>query len=68
MSNYFPVVMDTLNFVSNAEKVKYLKTQKLRNLLLTNLAYKREANKTLHLANARTKKLIARIDKALESK
>lgn len=68
MSNYFPVVMDTFNFVSNAEKVKYLKTQKLRNLLLTNLTYKREANKTLYLANARTKKLIARIDKALENK
>jgi hypothetical protein len=67
MSNYFPVVLDTFNFVSNTEKVKYLKTQKLRNLLLANLAYKREAIKTLHFANAKTKKLIAKIDKVLDS-
>jgi hypothetical protein len=68
MSNYFPVVIDTFNLVSNAEKVNYLKTQKLKNLLLTNLAYKREAIKTLHFANARTKRLIANIDKVLENK
>jgi hypothetical protein len=68
MSNYFPVVMDTLNMVSNMQKVKYLKTPKLRHLLLTNVTYKKEVIKALGFANANSKRLIARIDKVLKSK
>lgn len=65
MSNYFPVVIDTFNMVSNPEKMKYLKTPKVRHLLLTNMCYKKEAIKCLHLAADNSKKLIKRIDKVL---
>ncbi len=67
MSNYFPVVIDTFNMVSNQDKVKYLRTPKLRHLLLTNMLYKVEAMKALHLAAGNSKKLINRIDKVLSS-
>lgn len=66
MSNYFPVVIDTMGLVSASQKIKYLKTPKLKHLLITNLTYKKEAVKTIKMANANTKRLIARIDKALK--
>lgn len=66
MSNYFPVVIDPFDPMPAAQKVKLLKTPKLRHLLVTNLTYKKEAAKSLKMANAGTKRLIARIDKALK--
>lgn len=66
MSAYFPVVIDTTNMVSASQKIQSLKTPKLKYLLLTNLTYKKEAAKTLLIANANTKRLIAQIDKALK--
>jgi hypothetical protein len=67
MSNYFPVAIDTLVRVAPAQKVKYLKTPKIKYLLITNLAYKKEAVKALKIANANTKRLIGRIDRAVKN-
>jgi hypothetical protein len=66
MSNYFPVTIDTAGMVSASQKVKHLKTPKLRHLLITNLTYKKEASKIIKMANINTKRLIARIDKSLK--
>jgi hypothetical protein len=66
MSNYFPVIIDTLNRMPAAQKIKYLQTPKLQNLLITNLTYKKEAIKTIEMAKANTARLIARIDKVLK--
>ncbi len=66
MSLYFPVVIDTMNWVPASQKVTFLKKPKLRHLLITNLAYKREAIKAITMVNANTKRLIARIDKVLK--
>jgi hypothetical protein len=68
MSNYFPVVIDSTGMVSASQKVKFLKTPKLKHLLLTNLTYKKEAIKALNFANTNSKRLILRIDKALKNK
>lgn len=66
MSAYFPVVNDTMNLVNPSQKVQSLKTPKLKYLLVTNLAYKKEAAKAIKIANASTRSLIAKIDKALK--
>lgn len=66
MSNYFPVIIDTANIVPAAQKIKYLQTPRLKHLLITNLTYKKEAIKVIEMANASTKRLIARIDKVLK--
>ena len=66
MSAYFPVVIDTMGLVDVSQKIKSLKTPKLKYLLITNLAYKQEAVKAIIAANANTKRLIARIDKTLK--
>jgi hypothetical protein len=66
MSNYFPVIIDTLNSMPASQKIKYLQTPKLKNLLITNLTYKKEAIKTIEMAKANTTRLIARIDKVLK--
>ena len=66
MSNYFPVVIDSLNTSSVSEKMKALKIPKIRNLLLTNKAYKNETVKVFGMAKNSAKKLIARIDKGLK--
>jgi riboflavin biosynthesis pyrimidine reductase len=66
MSNYFPVIIDTANIVPADQKIKYLQTPKLKHLLITNLTYKKEAVKSIEMANANTKRLIARIDKVLK--
>jgi hypothetical protein len=65
MSNYFPVVIDTTGMAPAATKIQALKKPKLRNLLITNLVYKKEAFKALKMANIATKRLVARIDKVL---
>ena len=66
MSNYFPVVIDSTDMVSASQKVKFLKTPKLKHLLLTNLTYKKEAIKALNFASSNSKRLIIRIEKALK--
>lgn len=66
MSNYFPVVIDTLELVPASQKIKYLKTPKLRHLLITNLTYKKEAGKVMKMVNANSKRLIARINHVLK--
>ena len=43
MSIYFPVVTDSLNVVSSQEKIKAVRQRKLRNLLLINSVFKKEA-------------------------
>ncbi len=65
MSAYFPVVIDTLGLVPASRKIASLKTPKLKHLLITNLTYKKEAIKTIKIAQANTKRLIASIDAAL---
>jgi hypothetical protein len=66
MSRYFPVVIDTTVAFPASQKIAALKTPKLRHLIITNLAYKKEALNVVKMTNANTKKLIARIDKALK--
>jgi Family of unknown function (DUF6090) len=66
MSNYFPVVIDTLIRVTPAQKVKYLKTPKIKYLLSTSVTYKKEAVKALKMANGNIKRLIGKIDRALK--
>ena len=66
MSLYFPVVIDTMDWVTASQKITFLKTPKLRHLLITNLTYKREAIKAMKMANTNTKRLIAKIDKVLK--
>ncbi|HAD11062.1 MAG TPA: hypothetical protein DCF33_01360 [Saprospirales bacterium] len=66
MSNYFPVIIDTTNLVPAAEKIRYLQTPKLKHLLITNVAYKKEAFKAIEMAKGNSKRLIARIDKVLK--
>ena len=65
MSNYFPVTIDTIGMVPAAQKIKALKTPRLRHLLITNVVYKKEAVKSIKLAANRTKQLIGLIDKEL---
>ncbi len=66
MVNYFPVIIDTTNIVSAKQKIKHLKSLKLKHLLITNLTYKKEALKMIKMVNANTKRLIERIDKSLK--
>ncbi len=68
MSNYFPVVIDAANTVSTEQKIKSLKTQKLRNLLLTNAAFKRETLRIFEMMKQASKGLIKEIDKELKKK
>jgi hypothetical protein len=66
MSIYFPVVPDTTNMVSAAQKMKALKVQKLRNLLLTNATYKQATIQSFMTTKAYSEKLIKRIEDELE--
>lgn len=65
MSNYFPVVIDTMGLVSASRKIAYLKMPKLKHLLITNVTYKKEAVKAIKMAHANTKRLVTRIDGVL---
>ncbi len=65
ISNYFPTVLDTTNMVSASQKIKALKIQKLRNLLLTNATYKQEAIKVFMSTKIYSEKLIKRIENEL---
>jgi hypothetical protein len=66
MSHYFPPIIDTNGIVSANKKIEYLKTPKLRYLLITNLAYKKEAVKSIKMASGNTKRLLGMIDRALK--
>jgi hypothetical protein len=66
MSIYFPVVPDKSNIVSLQEKIKSLKIRKIRNLLITNAAYKQEVINTLIFTKEVAKNLMKRIDDELK--
>ena len=66
MSNYFSVVVDTTNMVSAAQKIKALRLQKLRNMLLNNAAYKQAAIDVFTSTKIYSEKLIKRIEDELK--
>lgn len=65
MSIYFPVVADSWNVVSPAEKAKYLRERKLRNLLLANAIYKEATIQTLNFTKKTTLNLLKKVDEEL---
>jgi hypothetical protein len=66
MSIYFPVVPDTTNMVSAAQKIKALRVQKLRNLLLTNATYKQATIQSFMTTKIYSEKLVKRIEDELK--
>jgi hypothetical protein len=66
MSNYFSVVIDTTNMVSDAQKIKSLKLQKLRNILLNNAAYKQAAINIFKSTKIYSEMLIKKIEDELK--
>ncbi len=66
MTTYFPVVADSANIVPSKEKIQSLRTRKLRNLLLTNAAYKQETIKIFAFTKEVCKSLLRRVDGELE--
>lgn len=66
MTIYFPVVPDTQHIVSAPEKIRSLKTRKLRNLLLTSATYKQEVIKTFTFTKEICKSLLKRVDGELK--
>jgi hypothetical protein len=66
ISIYFPVVTDTTNMVSAAQKIKALRVHKLRNLLLTNATYKQATIISFVTTKTYSEKLIKRIEDELK--
>ena len=66
MTKYFPIVVDSMNLVSNEKKIAALKNQELSNLLSSSKIYKKTTLETLDYTNEFAKKLIKRIDKRLQ--
>jgi hypothetical protein len=66
MANYFPAVPDMTNMVAASQKIKALKIQKLRNLLLNSANYKQETANVFKMTKMQSEKLIKRIEKELE--
>jgi hypothetical protein len=66
MSIHFPVVIDSLNIVSSQEKTKALRIKKLRNLLLANAVYKKEAITTFVITKKAAIHLLKKIDDELK--
>lgn len=66
MSIYFPVVPDSLNVISSQEKVKKIKTKKLRNLLLANATYKKETVQAFIITKKASVNLLRRVDGELK--
>ena len=66
MSIHFPVVIDSLNIVSSQEKIKALRLKKLRNLLLANAIYKKEAITTFVATKKATINLLKKVDDELK--
>ncbi|WP_428659532.1 hypothetical protein [Runella sp.] len=67
MSIYFPVVPDSLNLVSSQEKANYLRTKKLRNLLLANAAYKKVTINAFVFTKKATVNLLKKVDDELNT-
>lgn len=65
MTNYFPVVIDSLNIVSPSEKAKALKQKKVRNLLITNAVYKKATINIFALTKKYTIHLLKKVDDEL---
>lgn len=65
MSHYFSVVVDTANMVSDAQKIKALRLQKLRNILLNNTAYKQAATDVFKTTKIYSERLIKKIEDEL---
>jgi hypothetical protein len=66
MTNSFPVVPDGSNMVSSTQKIKALKIQKLRNLLLNIVAYKQATRSVFGQTKSNAIKLLQKIDKELK--
>jgi hypothetical protein len=66
MTNSFPVVPDGSNMVSNTQKIKALRNQKLRNLLLNSVAYKQATSGVFKHTKSNAIKLLKKIDKELK--
>ena len=66
MSNYFPAVTDTMNIVPASQKIKALKLQKLRNLLLNNAVFKQAEIGVFMTTKTYSEKLIKRIEDELK--
>ena len=66
MSIYFPVVIDSLNIVSSQEKIRALKQKKLRNLLLANAVFKKEAISAFILTKKASLNLLKKVDDELK--
>jgi hypothetical protein len=66
MTNYFPVAIDASNMVSNAQKIKTLRNQKIRYLLLNNVSYKQATISIFEITKNRAIKLIQKINRELE--
>lgn len=66
MSTFFPVVIDSLNRVSSPEKIKALRLKKLRNLLLANAIYKKEAINSFVITKEVTINLLQKVDDELQ--
>lgn len=64
MSNYFSVV-DATDIVSASQKIKALRLQKLRNILLNNTAYKQATTDVFKTTKIYSERLIKRIEDEL---
>ncbi|MBN8820936.1 MULTISPECIES: hypothetical protein [unclassified Spirosoma] len=66
MSNYFPVVADSLKIISSQEITKALRLKKLRNLLLANAVYKKEGINSFITTKKIAIKLLKKVDNELQ--
>ena len=67
MSIYFPVVADTSNAITSQEKIKALRLKRIRNLLLANCVYKKEAINTFVSTKIVTVALLKKVDDELRN-
>jgi hypothetical protein len=65
MTNSFPVVPEGSNMVSNTQKIKALRNQKLRNLLLNSVTYKQATGSVFQITKSNATNLIRRINREL---
>jgi hypothetical protein len=66
ITNYFSIVEDSIRPIPIAQKIEALKIRKLRNLLLTNIVYKKATLSAFERTINHSKKIIGRIDKVLK--
>ncbi len=65
MTLYFPVVIDSSNIISSSEKAKALRQKKVRNLLITNAAYKKATINIFAFTKKYTIHLLKKVDEEL---